>query len=49
VPLSQPEVDRILHTATAGADRPRARADIELGESGQVPVELGFDQVKKLD
>ena len=82
VPLSQPEVDRILHTATAGAERPRALADFELGESvkvtsgplsdfdgeivdvnpdqqklkvlvdifeRQVPVELGFDQVKKLD
>jgi transcription termination/antitermination protein NusG len=82
VPLSQPEVDRILHTATAGAERPRALADFELGESvkvtsgplsdfdgeivdvngdqqklkvlvnifeRQVPVELSFDQVKKLD
>jgi transcription termination/antitermination protein NusG len=82
VPLSQPEVDRILHTATAGGERPRALADCELGESvkvtsgplsdfdgaivdvngdqqklkvlvnifeRQVPVELSFDQVKKLD
>jgi transcriptional antiterminator NusG len=82
VPLSQPEVDRILHTATAGGERPRALADFELGESvkvtsgplsdfdgeivdvngdqqklkvlvnifeRQVPVELSFDQVKKLD
>jgi len=82
VPLSQPEVDRILHTATTGAERPRALADFELGESvkvtsgplsdfdgeivdvngdqqklkvlvnifeRQVPVELSFDQVKKLD
>ena len=81
IPLSQPEVDRILHTATA-AERPRAVAQFELGESvkvtsgplsdfdgeivdvngdqqklkvlvdifeRQVPVELGFDQVKKID
>jgi transcription termination/antitermination protein NusG len=81
VPLSQLEVDRILHTG-AGAERQRAVAEFELGEtvkvtSGplsdfdgeivdvnmdqqklkvlvniferQVPVELGFDQVKKLD
>ena len=83
VPLSQPEVDRILKTgaATAG-ERPRAQVEYSLGESvkvtsgplsdfdgeivdvnpdqqklkvlvdifeRQVPVELGFDQVKKLD
>ena len=36
VPLSQPEGDRILHTATAGAERPRALADFELGESVKV-------------
>jgi transcriptional antiterminator NusG len=81
VPLSQPEVDRILHTG-ATAERPRAVAQFELGESvkvtsgplsdfdgeivdvnpdqqklkvqvnifeRQVPVELSFDQVKKLD
>ena len=81
VPLSQLEVDRILHTG-ATAERPRAIAEFELGESvkvtsgplsdfdgeivdvnpdqqklkvlvdifeRQVPVELGFDQVKKLD
>jgi transcriptional antiterminator NusG len=81
VPLSQPEVDRILHTATT-AERPRAIAQFELGESvkvtsgplsdfdgeivdvnadqqklkvlvnifeRQVPVELSFDQVKKID
>ena len=33
VPLSKVEVDRILHTATA-AERPRAVAQFELGESG---------------
>jgi transcriptional antiterminator NusG len=83
VPLSQPEVDRILKTgATAGGERPRAQVEFSLGESvkvtsgplsdfdgeivdvnpdqqklkvlvdifeRQVPVELGFDQVKKLD
>ena len=83
VPLSQPEVDRILKTgATAGGDRPRAQVEYSLGESvkvtsgplsdfdgeivdvnpdqqklkvlvdifeRQVPVELGFDQVKKID
>jgi transcriptional antiterminator NusG len=82
VPLSQPEVDRILHTATGIAERPRAVADFELGESvkvtsgplsdfdgeivdvnpdqqklkvlvnifeRQVPVELSFDQVKKIN
>jgi transcriptional antiterminator NusG len=81
VPLSKVEVDRILHTATA-AERPRAVAQFELGESvkvtsgplsdfdgeivdvnsdqqklkvlvnifeRQVPVELSFDQVKKID
>jgi transcription termination/antitermination protein NusG len=81
VPLSQGEVDRILHTATA-AERPRAVAQFELGQSvkvtsgplsdfdgeivdvnpdqqklkvlvnifeRQVPVELAFDQVKKID
>jgi transcriptional antiterminator NusG len=82
VPLSQGEVDRILHTGVATADRPRATVEFTLGEtvkvtSGplsdfdgeivdvnsdqqklkvlvdiferQVPVELAFDQVKKLD
>ena len=82
VPLSQPEVDRILHTGTATGERPRAQVQFTLGESvkvtsgplsdfdgeivdvnpdqqklkvlvdifeRQVPVELGFDQVKKLD
>jgi len=82
VPLSQGEVDRILHTGTATADRPRTTVEFALGEtvkvtSGplsdfdgeivdvnsdqqklkvlvdiferQVPVELAFDQVKKLD
>ena len=82
VPLSQGEVDRILHTGTATADRPRTTVEFSLGEtvkvtSGplsdfdgeivdvnsdqqklkvlvdiferQVPVELGFDQVKKID
>jgi transcriptional antiterminator NusG len=82
VPLSQPEVDRILHTAVGAAERSRALADFELGESvkvtsgplsdfdgeivdvnadqqklkvlvnifeRQVPVELSFDQVKKID
>jgi transcription termination/antitermination protein NusG len=81
VPLSKPEVDRILHTHTT-AERPRALAQFELGESvkvtsgplsdfdgeivdvnsdqqklkvlvnifeRQVPVELSFDQVKKID
>jgi transcription termination/antitermination protein NusG len=82
VPLSQPEVDRILHTATAAADRPRTTVEFALGEtvkitSGslsdfdgevidvnadqqklkvlvniferQTPVEVSFDQVKKMD
>ncbi len=82
VPLSQPEVDRILHTATAAADRPRTAVEFGLGEtvkitSGslsdfdgevidvnadqqklkvlvniferQTPVEVSFDQVKKMD
>ena len=81
VPLSQPEVDRMLHTAAA-APAPKQKAEFSLGESvkvisgplsdfdgeivdvnpdqqklkvlvdifeRQVPVELGFDQVKKLD
>jgi transcriptional antiterminator NusG len=86
VPLSQGEVDRILHTGQPGADgaggRARPQVEFSLGESvkvtsgplsdfdgeivevnpegqklkvlvdifeRQVPVELGFDQVKKLD
>src|SRR5664279_3274806 len=59
VPLSQPEVDRILKTgASAGGERARTTIEYSLGESvkvlvdifeRQVPVELGFDQVKKLD
>jgi transcriptional antiterminator NusG len=82
VALSQPEVDRILRTGTATAERPRAQVQFSLGESvkvtsgplsdfdgeivdvnpdqqklkvlvdifeRQVPVELAFDQVKKLD
>jgi transcriptional antiterminator NusG len=81
VPLSKTEIDRILHTQTT-AERPRAIAQFELGESvkvtsgplsdfdgeivdvnqdqqklkvlvnifeRQVPVELSFDQVKKID
>jgi len=82
VPLSQPEVDRILKTGAAQAERPRAQVEFQLGESvkvtsgplsdfdgeivdvnadgqklqvmvnifeRQVPVEVGFDNVKKLD
>ena len=82
IPLSQPEVDRILHTGAAIAERARAQVEFSLGESvkvtsgplsdfdgeivdvnpdaqklkvlvdifeRQVPVELAFDQVKKLD
>ena len=82
IPLSQPEVDRILRTGTATGERPRAQVEFSLGESvkvtsgplsdfdgeivdvqpdsqklkvlvdifeRQVPVELGFDQVKKID
>ena len=79
VPLSQPEIDRLLHRETA--ERPRARAQFSIGESVKVvagplsdftgeisevnedaarlkvlvsifgretPVEVGFDQVKKV-
>ena len=83
VPLSQPEVDRILHSGAApGAPAAKAHVEFSLGESvkvtsgplsdfdgeivdvnpdqqklkvlvdifeRQVPVELGFDQVKKID
>ena len=82
IPLSQPEVDRILHTGTPAAERARTLVEFVLGEqvkvtSGplsdfdgeivdvnpdqqklkvlvdiferQVPVELGFEQVKKID
>ncbi len=83
VPLSQPEVDRILHTGPGAPGAPvRAQVQFSLGESvkvtsgplsdfdgeivdvnadqqklkvlvdifeRQVPVELGFDQVKKID
>ena len=82
VPLSQGEVDKILKTGAAVAERPRTQVEFQLGESvkvtsgplsdfdgeivevnpeqqrlkvlvdifeRQVPVELAFDQVKKLD
>ena len=82
IPPSQPEVDRILRTGVATAERARAQVEYALGESvkvtsgplsdfdgeivdvqpdaqklkvlvdifeRQVPVELGFDQVKKID
>jgi transcriptional antiterminator NusG len=83
VPLSQGEVDRILHHgAPAGGAAPKAQVEFSLGESvkvtsgplsdfdgeivdvnpdqqklkvlvdifeRQVPVELGFEQVKKID
>jgi transcriptional antiterminator NusG len=83
VPLSQAEVDRILHTQGAGGGpAAKSQAQFSLGESvkvtsgplsdfdgeivdvntdaqklkvlvdifeRQVPVELGFDQVKKID
>jgi transcriptional antiterminator NusG len=82
LPLSQGEVDRILHTGTGAAERARAQVEFSLGESvkvtsgplsdfdgeivdvnadqqklkvlvnifeRQVPVELGFDMVKKVD
>jgi transcription termination/antitermination protein NusG len=81
VPLSQQEVDRILHTSAAATVAPKQKAQFSLGESvkvvsgplsdfdgeiaeinddqgklkvlvsifeRQVPVELQFDQVKKL-
>ena len=81
-PLSQPEVDRILHTASPAALAARSRVEFQLGESvkitsgpladfdgeitdvnadaqklqvmvnifeRQVPVEVGFENVKKLD
>ena len=82
VPLSQPEVDRILHTGAGTGVATRAQVEFQLGESvkitsgpladfdgeitdvnadqqklqvmvnifeRQVPVEVGFDNVKKLD
>jgi transcriptional antiterminator NusG len=82
IPLSQPEVDKILHTGVTTGERPRQQIEFGLGESvkvtsgpladfdgeivdinpdaqklkvlvdifeRQVPVELGFDQVKKID
>jgi transcriptional antiterminator NusG len=82
LPLSQAEVDRILHTGAALGERPRTQVQFSLGESvkvtsgplsdfdgeivevnpdqqklkvlvdifeRQVPVELAFDQVKKID
>jgi transcriptional antiterminator NusG len=83
VPLSQPEVDRILHAGVpAGGQPQKAQVEFSLGESvkvtsgplsdfdgeivdvnpdqqklkvlvdifeRQVPVELSFDQVKKID
>ena len=82
VPLQQGDVDRLLHTGAATAERARSTVEFSLGESvkvtsgplsdfdgeivdvnpdqqklkvlvdifeRQVPVELGFDQVKKID
>src|SRR5579875_3184089 len=82
VPLSQAEVDRILHTGGGTAVQARPQVEFQLGESvkitsgpladfdgeiidvnpdaqklqvmvnifeRQVPVEVGFDNVKKLD
>jgi transcriptional antiterminator NusG len=85
VPLSQPEVDRILHAGASvpgGGPAPKSQVEFSLGESvkvtsgplsdfdgeivdvnadqqklkvlvdifeRQVPVELSFDQVKKID
>jgi transcriptional antiterminator NusG len=82
VPLTQSDVDRILHTGVGASERPRTQVEFQLGESvkvtsgplsdfdgeivdvnadqqklkvlvdifeRQVPVELAFDQVKKLD
>jgi transcription termination/antitermination protein NusG len=82
VPLSQPEVDRILHAGAPAAAGQKAQVEFTLGESvkvtsgplsdfdgeivdvnpdqqklkvlvdifeRQVPVELSFDQVKKID
>jgi transcription termination/antitermination protein NusG len=82
VPLSQPEVDRILHAGAPAAAGQKAQVEFSLGESvkvtsgplsdfdgeivdvnpdqqklkvlvdifeRQVPVELSFDQVKKID
>jgi transcriptional antiterminator NusG len=82
LPLSQVEVDRILHTGAGAGERPRTQIEYGLGESvkvtsgplsdfdgeiidvnpdqqklkvlvdifeRQVPVELSFDQVKKID
>jgi transcriptional antiterminator NusG len=82
VPLSQPEVDRILRTGATLGERPRAQIEYQLGESvkitsghladfdgevvdvnadqqklkvlvnifeRQVPVELEFGMVKKID
>ena len=81
-PLSQPEVDRILHTGAGAAVAQRSQVEFQLGESvkitsgpladfdgeitdvnadaqklqvmvnifeRQVPVEVGFENVKKLD
>jgi transcriptional antiterminator NusG len=81
IPLSQQEVDKILHTAAAAQTAPKQRAQFQMGESvkvvsgplsdfdgeiaeinedgqklkvlvsifeRQVPVELAFDQVKKI-
>jgi transcriptional antiterminator NusG len=36
LPLSQPEVDRLLHRETGAAARPRARAEFTIGESVKV-------------
>jgi transcription termination/antitermination protein NusG len=82
VPLTQGDIDRILHTGAGGGEKPRTQIEFQLGEqvkvtSGplsdfdgeivdvngdqqklkvlvdiferQVPVELAFDQVKKID
>jgi transcription termination/antitermination protein NusG len=82
LPLSKPEVERILHTGAGGGAAPRSQVQLTLGESvkitsgplsdfdgeitevngdqqklmvlvnifeRQVPVEVSFDNVKKID
>ena len=44
VPLSQPEVDRIMHTGAAEGARPRTQIEYQLGESVKVTLAASSSQ-----
>src|SRR6266704_1601772 len=49
VPLSKPEVDRLLHRETAEINEDAAKRKVLVSIFGrETPVEVGYDQVKKI-